>query len=101
MTISLVTGGNRGIGYFIVKGLATRLTSPTVIIACRDVEAGRKAIAQLQSEGVPADALDVVQMDIEDDDSITAAVEQVKQKYGKLDGKLSTSASTICRDANF
>lgn len=86
MTVALVTGGNRGIGYAVVKGLASRLQSLTIIIGCRDVEAGQEAIRELTSEGVTAN-LDVVKIDIEDDESILQAVAAVEEKYGHLDGE--------------
>ncbi len=86
MTVTLVTGGNRGIGYAIVKLLADRLPSPsTIIIGCRDAESGKQALEALREEKRTAADLDVVTMDIEHDDSIRAAVAAVGQKYGKLD----------------
>ncbi|OAQ96443.1 hypothetical protein LLEC1_00993 [Akanthomyces lecanii] len=73
MTVTLVTGGNRGIGYAIVKVLAARLASPSIIIGCRDVASGQKAVGELRGGGITAD-IDVVRMDIEDDDCIREAV---------------------------
>lgn len=84
MTVTLITGGNRGIGYAIAKLLAARLTSPTIIIGCRDVASGKKAADELRGEGVTVD-VDVVRLDIEDDSSIREAVAVISQKYGKLD----------------
>lgn len=86
MAIILVTGGNRGIGYAIVKLLGARLESPTIIIGCRDVAKGQDAIKLLREEGVSAN-LDVVQLDIEDDTSIHNAASSVQVKYGRLDSK--------------
>ncbi|KAJ3475622.1 hypothetical protein NLG97_g9393 [Lecanicillium saksenae] len=91
MATILVTGGNRGIGYAIVKVLGTRLPSATVIIGCRDVPAGQKAIEELRDEGLVT-ALDVVKIDIEDDDSIREAVVAVGQKYGKVDYLVNNAA---------
>ena len=90
MTTTLVTGGNRGIGYAIVKVLSARLVSPTLIIGCRDIESGEESIKQLRTEGISVD-LDVVRIDIEDDDSIREAVTSIGQKYGKLDCQHSPS----------
>ncbi|KAJ4153708.1 hypothetical protein LMH87_010182 [Akanthomyces muscarius] len=91
MIVTLVTGGNRGIGYAIVKLLAARLASPTIIIGCRDVAAGKRAVDELRGEGMKAD-LDVVRMDIEDDNAIQEAVAVVSQKYGKLDYLVNNAA---------
>lgn len=84
MSVILVTGGNRGIGYAIVKVLSDRLPSATFIIGCRDTKSGEYAVEQLRGEGVSA-ALDVVRIDIEDDGCIRDAVVAIDQKYGKLD----------------
>lgn len=86
MAIILVTGGNRGIGYAIAKSVGTRLPQSTIILGCRDANAGREAAQQLQNEGIAA-AVDVVEVDIESDRSIAAAAKAVEQRHGKLDGK--------------
>ncbi|KAJ6789160.1 hypothetical protein PWT90_03284 [Aphanocladium album] len=98
MAVTLVTGGNRGIGYAIVKVLGTRQPSDTVIIGCRDVGAGQNATEQLRKDGVAA-SLDVIQIDIEDDDSIQQAVATVERKYGKLD-YLVNNAARVSRPAS-
>ncbi len=85
MAIILVTGGNRGIGLAIVQVTATRQPSSTIILGCRSVKAGEEAIKSLREQGL-ACTFDVVQLDIEDDSSIVAAVGAVDKKYGKLDG---------------
>ncbi len=86
MSTILVTGGNRGIGFAIVQQVIHRLPTSRVILGCRDVKLGVEAIKQLRDEGITAD-LEVVEIDIEDDASITAAVTTIDRKYGKLDGK--------------
>lgn len=85
MSVILVTGGNRGIGLGIVQALATRIPTATILIGCRSAIAGRETIEKLKGLGIQS-SLDTVQIDIENDASITAAVEAVDAKYGKLDG---------------
>lgn len=46
--VCVVTGGNRGIGYEIVKGLASQ--EADVVMVCRSRERGEAALAQLQAE---------------------------------------------------
>lgn len=86
MSTILVTGGNRGIGNAIVQQIGSRLPTSTIILGCRSVRSGNDAIQELKSNGIAAN-LDTVEIDIENDKSIAAAVEAIDKKYGKLDGK--------------
>lgn len=88
MSIILITGGNRGIGFGIAQAIAGRIPSSTIILGCRRLVAGHEAIEQLRGQGVSS-PLDAVQLDIEDIQSIEAAVENLDKKYGKLDGAYS------------
>ena len=48
--IVLVTGANSGIGLEFVRYTLHRDASATVLMACRNVEKARDAVAQLKSE---------------------------------------------------
>jgi NAD(P)-dependent dehydrogenase (short-subunit alcohol dehydrogenase family) len=85
MSTILITGGNRGIGFGIAQAIAGRIPSSTIILGCRKNAAGHEAIEKLRDLAVSS-SLDVVQLDIEDIQSIEAAVETLDKKYGKLDG---------------
>jgi NAD(P)-dependent dehydrogenase (short-subunit alcohol dehydrogenase family) len=85
-TIVLVTGANRGIGFAIVQLLAARIPTAVILLGCRSTTAGHEAVEKLKALDTKS-ALDVVQIDIEDDSSIVAAVAAVEQKYGRLDGE--------------
>lgn len=85
MTIILVTGANRGIGFAIIQSAASRIPLATFIVGCRSVEAGLQAVEQLRQLGLKA-AFDLVQIDIELDHSILDAVDFIEKKYGRLDG---------------
>jgi NAD(P)-dependent dehydrogenase (short-subunit alcohol dehydrogenase family) len=89
MSIILITGGNRGIGFGIAQAIAGRIPSSTIILGCRRLGAGYEAIETLRGQGVSS-PLDTVQIDIEDIQSITTAVEALDKKYGKLDGAYHT-----------
>jgi NAD(P)-dependent dehydrogenase (short-subunit alcohol dehydrogenase family) len=75
MTITLITGGNRGIGHETARRLVA--AGHTVWIGARDTVRGRQA----------ADALGAsfVQLDVTDDASVAAAVETVRDAAGHLD----------------
>jgi NAD(P)-dependent dehydrogenase (short-subunit alcohol dehydrogenase family) len=86
--IILVTGANQGLGYCIVSVTATRDPSAHFILACRNVEAGNKAVDDLKKSGVTA-SLEVLKLDVTNDDEIVAAVDAVTAKHGRLDGQYS------------
>ncbi|KAL6803906.1 hypothetical protein J3E68DRAFT_188435 [Trichoderma sp. SZMC 28012] len=92
MSTILVTGGNRGIGFGIVQAIAQRIPSSTIILACRNLATGHDAIDQLRGQGISS-KLDAVQLDIEDIQSITSAVEAVNDRHGKLDVLINNAAS--------
>jgi NAD(P)-dependent dehydrogenase (short-subunit alcohol dehydrogenase family) len=75
MTITLITGGNKGIGHETARRLIA--AGHTVWIGARDTGRGRQA----------AEALDAsfVQLDVTDDVSVAAAVATVRDEAGHLD----------------
>ncbi len=85
MSIIVVTGANRGIGFGIVQAIASRIPSCTIIIGCRADAAGQDAIKALEAKGTTS-ALDTAVIDIDDDASIDAAVTSIGEKYGRVDG---------------
>ncbi|EXA36705.1 hypothetical protein FOVG_12589 [Fusarium oxysporum f. sp. pisi HDV247] len=84
MVTILVTGANRGIGYAIVQAIATRLPSSTTVLGCRRKDAAQEAIESLIDSGIKG-KLGFVELDIENDASIEAAVASLEREYGKLD----------------
>ncbi len=75
MTITLITGGNRGLGHEIARRLVQ--AGQTVWIGARDAENGRKAADRLGT--------DFVQLDVTDDASVDAAVKTLRARVGHLD----------------
>jgi NAD(P)-dependent dehydrogenase (short-subunit alcohol dehydrogenase family) len=86
--IVLVTGANRGLGLAIIRVAGTRDPSAHYILACRDVEAGAKAVDDLKQSGVVA-PLELLQLDCTKDLDIVKAVEHITTTHGKLDGRYS------------
>jgi NAD(P)-dependent dehydrogenase (short-subunit alcohol dehydrogenase family) len=78
--IAVVTGGNRGIGFAIARGLAK--AGATAIIANRKAAEGQKAAQSLKKEGLKAAAIPV---DVTDASSIAAMVEKAVSDFGKID----------------
>jgi NAD(P)-dependent dehydrogenase (short-subunit alcohol dehydrogenase family) len=78
--VALVTGGNRGIGYELVKQLA--LKGFKVILASRDSEKGHEATQKLKESNLD---VSFVEMDVNNQESIHQAAVVINEKYGRLD----------------
>ena len=91
--IILVTGSNKGIGFEMVRQLATQ--GHQVILTARDETKGIEAINKLKAE-----KLDVhfVQLDIVDNKSILSAFAKAKAQFGKLDVLINNAAILLKED---
>ncbi|MET4635323.1 SDR family NAD(P)-dependent oxidoreductase [Kaistia defluvii] len=78
--VSVVTGGNRGIGKAIAVGLAEAGSS--IVIAARDEAKSEETLAELKKLGVPAIA---VKTDVANRDDLEAMVETVAKELGPID----------------
>jgi NAD(P)-dependent dehydrogenase (short-subunit alcohol dehydrogenase family) len=78
--IAIVTGGNRGIGFAVARGLAA--AGAGVVIANRSAEEGRKAAAKLVQEGLQAGAF---QTDVVSRSAVAALVAHVLDKFDRID----------------
>jgi NAD(P)-dependent dehydrogenase (short-subunit alcohol dehydrogenase family) len=87
----VVTGGNRGIGYFVSEQLAT--TGARVILASRNRERTDAAIAAIL-QIVPAAILAVVPVDLGSLDSVSAAARRL-QLLGPIDGLALNAGLTV------
>jgi NAD(P)-dependent dehydrogenase (short-subunit alcohol dehydrogenase family) len=75
----LVTGGNKGIGFAICKGLLA--AGFEVILAARSLDKGKAAIEKLPSP----EKVRLAVLNVTDDNSIHHAVEELSQEIGHLD----------------
>ncbi|EUC48590.1 hypothetical protein COCMIDRAFT_33871 [Bipolaris oryzae ATCC 44560] len=98
-SIILVTGGNTGIGYETVKALYASSKPYKVLMGSRSLEKASDAISKLKTE-VPESKSEVeaIQLDIEDDESIEKAFEEVKSKYGRLDTLVNNAGASFDND---
>ena len=79
---ALVTGGNSGLGLATVKALASK--GAHVILAARDEEKGKSAIAKV-NRLIPTASLQLLQLDLASQSNIRSAATQVSQEFSKLD----------------
>jgi NAD(P)-dependent dehydrogenase (short-subunit alcohol dehydrogenase family) len=78
--VALVTGANKGIGREIAKQLG--VLDHTVWLGCRDEGRGRQAEVELREGGIDAH---FVQLDVNDDASVRAAVARIEAASPQLD----------------
>lgn len=78
--IAVVTGANKGIGFEICKQLASN--NIDVILTARNDENGKKAEAELISQGLN---VKYHQLDVIDENSIKKLANFIEKNYGKLD----------------
>lgn len=93
-TVVLITGGNTGIGYESVKALYSSPEAHTILMGSRSLDKAKDAIAQLQGE-IPESKSEIIplQIDIEDDESIVNAYNEVEQKWGKVDALVNNAGT--------
>jgi len=85
--IALVTGANKGIGYEIARQLGHK--GFHVLVGARNPDAGTKAVASLQKDGVSAE---FVRIDVTDLESIRQAARDVTAKHDHLDALVNNAA---------
>merc|ERR1711976_565580 len=79
--VAVVTGGNKGVGFGIVRGLAKQFNGD-VYLTARDPKLGMAAVTSLMDEGLK---VHFHQLDINDKPSIERLKDFLKEKYNGLD----------------
>lgn len=85
--ITLITGGNRGIGREICRQLAQQ--NHTVLLASRDRVQGETAAAELRQE--TGGDLQPVQLDVTNEVAIQRLVNDIDEEYGRLDSLINNA----------
>ena len=84
-TIVMVTGGNAGIGYETVKALLRSDRQYHILLGGRDMKKAEDAAKSASAEIESKSTVEAVQVDVEDDNSITKAHENVSTKHSRID----------------
>lgn len=80
--VALVTGANTGIGWETARALAGH--GATVVLGCRNTDRAADAAARIR-EVAPEAAVEVVQLDLGDLDSVSAAASDLRARHDRLD----------------
>src|SRR3712207_8568191 len=78
--VSVITGGNRGIGRALATALAE--AGSDIVLLVRDRDGTATAVAELEELGVTALA---VTADVTDPEQVQRAVEEVLSRLGRVD----------------
>lgn len=93
--VAIVTGSTSGIGIGIAKVLARQ--GAHVVVTGRRAERGEAVAQEIRDEGFSAS---YHRLDIMDETSVIALIEDTVQSYGKLDILVNNAASVNAQDGN-
>ncbi|XP_057421915.1 (+)-neomenthol dehydrogenase [Lotus japonicus] len=96
-TVAVVTGGNRGIGFALVKRLAE--LGLNVVLTARNNQNGEAAMENLRAQGL-AQNIHFLQLDVSDPASITAFASSFKAQFGPTLDILVNNAGVSFNDLN-
>jgi len=80
--IVICTGANAGVGFEFCRHMAKR--DAHVVLACRNLEKGRSAVAAILAE-IPSASVEVRQVDMADRDSIDAFSKAILASFSQVD----------------
>jgi NAD(P)-dependent dehydrogenase (short-subunit alcohol dehydrogenase family) len=90
MTVTLITGANKGLGYETARRLLAE--GHTVYVGARSTELGRAAASELGGQ--------FVQLDVTDDRSVEAALGIIDEREGRLDVLVNNAGISATGDVN-
>lgn len=94
--IVLITGGNTGIGYETVKALHASSEAYTILMGSRSLDKAKAAIENLKSDNTSSKSVIVpIQLDIEDDQSIQDAFDEVRSKYNRINTLINNAGGSF------
>ena len=88
MKVAIVTGGNKGVGFGICRGLA-KVFDGDVLLTARNEERGMNAVKELEKEGL---TVKFHLLDINDPKSVGALAAFIKERYGGIDVLVNNAA---------
>lgn len=84
--IVFITGANTGLGLETVKSLLQSPKAYTILLGGRSLDKANTAAKEVQAEfPLSPSVVKTVQIDLEDDDSISNAYSHLAKEYGRVD----------------
>lgn len=80
--LAIITGANTGLGFETAKALAAK--GARVVLAVRNLEKGKRAVAEIVAE-VPAADLELQELDLGSLASVRAAADQIRSNHDRID----------------
>jgi NAD(P)-dependent dehydrogenase (short-subunit alcohol dehydrogenase family) len=88
--VSVVTGGNRGIGLGLARGLSQ--AGASVALWARDLDTAEKAVEELRPLG--AGDAEAFECDVSDEQAVVEALEATVDRFGKVDSAFANAGTT-------
>lgn len=94
--ILFITGANTGLGYETIRSLLQSSKPYTILLGGRSLDKANKAAEDLKKEFPKCSStVATVQIDIADDDSITAAYDHISKEYGRIDILINNAGTVL------
>jgi NAD(P)-dependent dehydrogenase (short-subunit alcohol dehydrogenase family) len=94
--IVLITGANTGIGFQVVRAFYDSTQTYSIIVGGRSPAKVHSAIRTIQNEFPKSQSqLCPLQIDLESDDSIKHAYEDINAKFGRLDALVNNAGASL------
>ena len=88
--VALVTGGSRGLGFAMARGLGR--AGAYVVLNARDPAALQGKADELRREGIEADT---APFDVTDENAAKSAIDRIVKTHGRLDVLISNAGMNI------
>lgn len=83
--IVLITGANTGLGFATVQALCGSNRTYTILLGGRSLDKAEEAAKEAQRTVKNGTTVEAIQIDIEDDESISKLEKAITEKYGRID----------------